>query len=153
MLKVKEPGTKDWWQILLPILLLSLSFLFTACEHTSTRPQEFDRLAKTFRDMAGTNRVKEGKRLSQIMPNCPETWRKDIGTGVLVSRDHSQPSYKLTRSEAFSLLGQPDIINGDQVCWELGTNGTTRLELYVQFDGDFVVESDFTASAIDKSNH
>src|SRR5216117_632642 len=103
------------------IPLLAIGCLLAGCERKSARPADLPQLAKTFKDKAGTYRVREGESLWKALPTCPETSRQKISDfSTIVTHDCARPSYKLTREETFRALGQPDGINGDQVWWELG---------------------------------
>ncbi|PWU18392.1 MAG: hypothetical protein C5B50_09395 [Verrucomicrobia bacterium] len=106
------------------------------------RPQEFAEWAQKFKDKAGRDRRAEGEKIQSLLPHCPKTWEKDIGTGILMAFDYTQPSYKLTKPELFRVLGQPDGSYNDSVYFLLDHDTNNMLwEISVDFHDDYVVSS------------
>lgn len=107
--------------------------------------REFAEIAQKFRANTGGDRRAEGKKIQGLLPHCPKTWEKDIGTGVLMAFDYANRSYKLTKPELFRALGQPDSSHNDTVSYVLvhDTNGMLW-EIYVDIRDDYVVGSTIT---------
>ncbi len=104
-------------------------------------------VAEAFRAKAGHDRRAEGEKLQTLLPRCPKTWEKDIGTGTLMAFDYAHPSYKLTKPELFRALGQPDSSYNDTVWYELVHDTNDMLwQISVDFHDDYVVGSTISGS-------
>jgi hypothetical protein len=111
------------------------------------KPQELAELAQKFRAKAGHDRFAEGEKIQTLLPDCPITWEKDIGTGTLVAFDYTHPSYKLTKPDLFRALGQPDSSYNDTVWYVLVHDSNDMLwQISVDFHDDYVVGSTITGS-------
>lgn len=132
-------------------LLLALFLTGTAgCarqDKADERPSEFASAAESFRAKSGRDRRAEGEKLQTLLPHCPKTWEKDIGTGTLMSFDYAHPSYKLTKPELFRALGQPDSFYKDTVWYVLVHDTNDMLwQISVDFHDDYVTGSTITGS-------
>src|SRR5215469_7177386 len=134
-------------------LTLSLSLLIVCiavcvrADGTNSAPKEFSELAQKFKAKVGHDRRAEGEKIQTLLPRCPVTWEKDIGTGILRSFDYAHPSYKLTKPELFRALGQPDSSHNDTVWYVLVHDTNDMLwQISVDFRNDYVVGSTITGS-------
>jgi hypothetical protein len=76
-----------------------------------------------------------------LFPTCPVTFRRDIGTGQIVSRDYSNPSYPLTRFQVTRMLGDPNSSNRTAYCYMISQRGANKTLLQIEFRNDLAVES------------
>ena len=108
-------------------------------------PPEFVECAQKFRARAGLNRRAEGEKIQTLLPCCPKTWEKDIGTGTLMTFDYEHPSYKLTKPELLRALGQPDSSYND-IVWYVISHETDDMlyQLSIEFHEGYVVGSSIT---------
>ena len=132
---------------LLLALLLAGSFGCARQDIGGARPSGFASAAESFRAKSGRDRRPEGELMQSLLPCCPKTWEKDIGTGTLMAFDYAHPSYKLTKPELFRALGQPDSSYNDTVWYVLVHDTNDMLwQISVQFHDDYVVGSTITGS-------
>ena len=119
----------------------------------STIPEELERLARAFAAAPSTNRYDLGVALQKVLPSCPETSRRELGSGmfqhVIVARDHSKPSYFLYKSDVTSLLGPPDDVRGPILQYQIKRRNGMIWHLDVRLDHDYVVQAG-TCGAQDK---
>jgi hypothetical protein len=128
-----------------PFLGLAWAVMWSVsgCAHPgedTARPANFDVAARAFRAKSGTDRRAEGERVAKLLPKCPVTWEKDIGTGTLVAFDYSHPSYRISKSEIVQALGPPAKSSNDTVLYELAVLTNHMVwELSVDFHDDYAV--------------
>jgi len=131
-------------------LLCLLVVCILGCKHSAqqnARPPGFAEVARTFRAKAGRDRRVEGEAIQARLPRCPKTWEKDIGTGTLMTFDYAHPSYRLTKTELFRALGQPNDSYNDTVRYMLVHDTNDMLwEIYVDLHNDYVVGSTIIGS-------
>jgi hypothetical protein len=69
-------------------LLLALFLAGTAgcarSDKADAPASEFASVAEKFRAKTGRDRRAEGDRIQPLLPRCPKTWEKDIGTGTTI---------------------------------------------------------------------
>jgi len=99
----------------LQIISLALLSLLAGCSSSGpkTRPAALDPLAARFMSKAGTERVREARKIAALMPTCPivhynKFWWLMFGLDESQYPDWRHPSYFITKDEVFSLLGLPD---------------------------------------------
>jgi hypothetical protein len=121
-----------------------------SCVHHAQRdacPVAFYQLAVKFKAKAGHDRRDEGEKIQPLLPRCPVTSYKDIGTGAIVTYDYLHPSYKLSTQELFRTLGHPDSSYGDTVWYDLVHDTNNMIwQLSVEFRDDYVVGSMISGS-------
>ncbi len=116
-------------------------------DRPDSKPKEFAEVAQNFRAKVGHDRRAEGEKLLTLLPRCPKTWEKDIGSGTLMGFDYAHPSYKLTKPELFRALGQPDSSYNGTVWYVLVHDPKDMLwQMSVDFHYDYVVGSTITGS-------
>ena len=131
--------------VLITLLLSCGQALFVGCRATPSLEAQFQsdlrQSARTFRQKAPSNRIEAAQQMLSLMPKCPVTFRKDIGTGELAAYDYSKPSYFLTRVEVVKLLGKPTSSTPAAFCYLVRERANNRTFFQIRFQGDFAVES------------
>jgi hypothetical protein len=129
----------------LAILLICAAALLAGCitaSHSEARvPTELHEPARSFRLKEPSNRYYEARRVRSLLPTCPVTFERNIGTGEIVARDYSKPSYPLTRDDIVKLLGKPASLEADSYDYLVLERSSDRTFLSVKFENEFAVES------------
>ena len=78
-----------------------------------------------------------------MLPRCPKTWEKDIGTGTLTGYDYSKPNCVLYKKDILKLLGKPDRNSNNQKWYYwLRPPGSRICEMTVDFGAqDYAISS------------
>lgn len=95
----------------------------------------------SFRSKAPSNRIQEAQQVVSLLPRCPVTLRKDIGTGEIVEHDYANPSYSLTRIDVMKLLGNPSSTTSDSYQYSIGDRDSNKTFLQIRFQNGLAVES------------
>ncbi len=113
-----------WTRSAFAAVAVSAALLFgTGClpharGHTGQLPG-LTQVGEQFRANAGRDRFSEGEKIHELLPECPQLWNKDIGTGTLVAYDYSRPTYKLMKRQVMQILGRPDAVNNQAFLYDL----------------------------------
>ena len=135
-------------------LVLLLAVIMAGCAHRAqqnVRPLALTEFAAKFKANVGHDRRADGERIQALLPSCPVTSWKDIGTGAIVTYDYLHPSHKLSKQDLFRALGQPDSFYnhsyGDTVWYELVHETNNMVwELSVDLRDGYVVGSMISGS-------
>lgn len=152
-----------WLVRYLAVCLLATSAAFFGCNNERTDRQsapakvapaggppakvspagDLEDSARSFRLGAVSNRCDEASRLVDALPKCPETSRKSIASGTLVTYDYSKPTYRLTSARLLQLLGAPESQTIDSYTYVIATDSEARSMgfLVIQIHDDYVVDS------------
>jgi hypothetical protein len=124
------------------IALLCL-WLLPSCETSETRPKsppkELLHAAQAFRSKEPTDRYIEAQKLWLLLPDCPETFRRVTGSGLITAQDYSRPSYELRRDRLAPLLGTPFSITPSAYTYLANKRGNNKSVLVITFKNDLVV--------------
>jgi hypothetical protein len=110
-------------------------------EKAKAPPADLKEQARKFLRAPNENRYEIGEAIFRLLPRCPVTWRKEIGTGTLVSYDYSSPTYFLFKRDVIRLLGSPDTTDEDNLTYTIERKEGMLWCLWIHFQSDHVVLS------------
>jgi hypothetical protein len=124
-----------------------------AWEEPSVR-RLFEEFGRTFRNKAPYNRLVEAQKVQSLLPSRPVKVEKDIGSETWADVPYGQPSYRLSREQVISILGEPDTSYSNSVTYVISEYTTPKapqshviqFDLAIEFSNDCVYGSAVTMS-------
>lgn len=107
----------------------------------------FRQAAFDFRSTAFTNRYQQAQKLIALMPRCPITYYTNVGSGRIISRDYSRPSFFLACENVTNLLGKPDVMEPERFLYIIDERDNNRTFFEIVFQSGKAVESTIVSLA------
>ena len=81
-----------------------------------------------------------------VLPTCPRTMDRDIGTGRIVAYDYSNPSFRLSKEQVLAALGQPHSMHTnassyETVSYEVSTGTNMSWYLSIELRSGYAVNA------------
>ena len=81
-------------------------------------PEALKPVAERFKGKVGVSRFAEAQEIEQLLPKCPVTSGGPTFMGAALVYNYSRPSYRLSKQQLLSFLGQPQGIEMKPDSWE-----------------------------------
>jgi hypothetical protein len=105
----------------------------------------FEDLGSRFRTKDPHHRGEEAQKVRSLLPTCPVNRPLQTPTGTLMAPDYSHPSYKLSKEQVLTILGDPDTSDDESITYRIDDNtnnaASPQYHLSIRFADGYVCES------------